>query len=84
MVKSMLGKEAQLKQLGLAACITSAMAAASTQEGLRAEVAAAVADKEVGLSLSARLGVTRLHPQNFAHRNPVPVYSIFSSLRLAK
>lgn len=84
MVKSMLGKAAQPKRLGLAASITSALAAASTQEGLRAQMAAAVADKEAGLSLSARLGVTCLCPMDFAHRNPVPAYPIFSSLRLAK
>ena len=90
MVKSMPGKAAQPEWLGPAACITSAtamqsqVAAASTQEGLRAEVAAAVAGKEAGLSPSARLGVTCLHPQDFAHRNAVPAYPIFSSLHLAK
>lgn len=47
------------------------MAAASTREGLRAEVAAAVAGKEAELSPSARLEVTCLHPEDFAHGNPV-------------
>lgn len=89
-VKSMLRKAAQPEWLGPDACITSAMAvqsqvaAASTQERLRADVAAAVAGKEAGLSPSARLGVTCLCPQDFAHRNPVPAHPIFSSLHLAK
>lgn len=84
------GKAAQPEWLGPAACITSAMAvrsrvaAASTREGLRAEVAAAVAGKEAELSPSARLEVTCLHPQDFAHGNPVLAYPIFSSLHLAK
>lgn len=89
-MKGMPGKAAQPERLGPAACVTSTMtvqsqvAAAFIQEGLRAEVAAAVADKEVGLSPSARLGVTCLCHRYFAHRNPVLVRPIFSSLHLAK
>lgn len=56
------------------------MAAASTREELGAEVAAAVAAKEVVLSPSARLGMTQLSP----HRNLVAAYSSFSPLNLAK
>lgn len=71
--------------MGLTACITSAtamksQAPVSTQEGLRAEVAAAVAGEEVGLSLSLVLGMTLFHPKDFAHRNPIPAHSILSSL----
>lgn len=64
--------------------VQSQVAAASTEEGLRAKVAAAEAGKEAGLSPSASLGVACLHPQDFAHRDSVPAHSIFSSLHLAK
>lgn len=68
-----------------AACITSAtdmrsQAAVSTQEGLRAEVAAAVVGEEVGLSLSVGLGMTLFHAHDSAPRNPVPAHPILSSL----
>lgn len=70
MVKSMMGKSSAW--VGPVACITSAtamksQAAVFTQERLRAEVAAAVAGEEVGLSVSVVLGMTLFYPQDFLH-----------------
>lgn len=61
--------------VGPAACITSAtamksQAAVFTQEQLRAEVAAAVAGEEVGLSVSVVLGMTLFYPQDFCTQEP--------------